>query len=295
LIDINTVKNLRFPFSFFLMPVFIFALSQVERVDWTSTLVAFLVLHLFVFPSSNGYNTYQDKDDTSIGGLKTPPKVSKNLFYVTLFFDFLAIFISIFVSIYLALLVLLFISMSKFYSYRKIRLKKYPIISFLVVFIFQGAFVYLMALVSFQTVNISQMLSFKHLICMIIASFFIGSMYPLTQIYQHDADKKDGVISISYKLGYHGTFVFSAILFTAACTLLFYHFSAMGKLSYFLAFSVWVLPVIVYLIKWSVDVKKNPGYASFERTMKMNLLSSFVMNTYFVFLILNNFFNFLPS
>jgi hypothetical protein len=43
---------------------------------------------------------------------------------------------------------------------------------------------------------------------MSVASLFIGSVYPLTQIYQHEADKKDGVTTISYKLGYVGTFFF---------------------------------------------------------------------------------------
>jgi hypothetical protein len=54
--------------------------------------------------------------------------------------------------------------------------------------------------------------------------FFIGSVYPLTQIYQHEADKRDGVTSISYKLGYNGTFVFSGILFSIATVLLYYLF-----------------------------------------------------------------------
>jgi 1,4-dihydroxy-2-naphthoate octaprenyltransferase len=54
-----------------------------------------------------------------------------------------------------------------------------------------------------------------------VASLFIGSVYPLTQIYQHEADKKDGVTSLSYKLGYSGTFVFSGIWFSIATVLLY--------------------------------------------------------------------------
>ncbi len=58
---------------------------------------------------------------------------------------------------------------------------------------------------------------------MLLSSLFLGSAYPLTQIYQHEADKKDGVISLSYKLGYKGTFFFSSILFTMASIFLFYY------------------------------------------------------------------------
>jgi len=57
---------------------------------------------------------------------------------------------------------------------------------------------------------------------MSVASFFIGSVYPLTQIYQHETDKNDGVISISYKLGYNGTFVFSVYYFSVATVFLYF-------------------------------------------------------------------------
>ena len=83
--DKNTVKHLRISFSFFLLPVFLFALSQAPEINWIKAVVAFCILHLLIFPSSNGYNSYQDRDETSIGGLKNPPKVTRNLFYVTCF------------------------------------------------------------------------------------------------------------------------------------------------------------------------------------------------------------------
>jgi len=47
--------------------------------------------------------------------------------------------------------------------------------------------------------------------CMSTSGYFIGSIYLLTQIYQHEADKNDGVISLSYNPGYIGAFIFSSI------------------------------------------------------------------------------------
>ena len=209
--DKSTIKHLRLPFSFFLMPVFLFALSQANTIYWKPTAIAFVILHLFIFPSSNGYNSYQDRDETSIGGLKYPPQVSKNLFYATLLLDIIGVLCALLVSVYFSLFVLIFIIMSRAYSYRNVRLKKYPIIGFLTVFIFQGAFVYLMASSAIAGFSVGKILTPDNIICMSVASLFMGSIYPLTQIYQHEADKKDGVISISYKLGYTGTFLFSAI------------------------------------------------------------------------------------
>ena len=288
--DASTLKHLRLPFSFFLMPVFLFALSQASTVNWPKTILAFLILHLFIFPSSNGYNSYQDRDETPIGGLKHPPKVSKNLFYATLLLDLAGILSGLFISVYFAAFVSVFILMSRAYSYRNIRLKKYPVIGFLTVFIFQGAFVYLMASSATRPFYPENFFIRNNLICMSVASLFIGSIYPLTQIYQHEADKNDGVISISYKLGYIGTFIFSAILFSVAVLFLIYYFEIKHQQAAFVLFLISMVPVVAKLSVWFNRVRKDTAHANFENTMTMNLLTSSCMNLYFLVLIANNYF-----
>lgn len=286
--DRNTIKHLRFPFSFFLLPVFLFALSQALLINWFNAVGAFIILHFLVFPSSNGYNSYQDRDETSIGGLKNPPEVTKNLYYTTLFFDIMALLAALFISWLFSLLLLVFIIMSRMYSYRGIRLKKYPVTGFLVVFLFQGGYVYLMTLTAVSEQFFPAFLTRGNLICMAVASLFIGSMYPLTQIYQHEADKKDGVKSISYMLGYKGTFIFSAILFVAASALLFYYFGRRDHYVALVLFVALILPAVVFLSKWFGKVRRNSKYANFENTMKANLLSSGSMNLFFLILIIYN-------
>jgi len=272
------------------MPVFLFALSQADTVNWQTTIVAFVIMHLLVFPSSNGYNSFQDRDETSIGGLKHPPKVTRNLYYATLFMDIVGVLCGLFVSVYFSLLVLIFVLVSRAYSYRNVRLKKYAVIGFLTVFIFQGAFVYLMASAAISTFSFAGFFSLNNIICMSVASLFIGSVYPLTQIYQHDADKKDGVISISYKLGYNGTFIFSSILFSIAIVFLFYYFNLKHQQIAMVLFLLIMLPVVIKLGIWFSKVRKDTANANFENTMAMNLMTSACMNLYFLVLILNNYY-----
>jgi 1,4-dihydroxy-2-naphthoate octaprenyltransferase len=287
--DKSTVKHLRLPFSFFLMPVFLFALSQATIINWGTTILSFVILHLFIFPSSNGYNSYQDRDETSIGGLKDPPKVTENLFYATLFLDITGVLCALFVSIYFSIFVFIFVLMSRAYSYRNVRLKKYPIIGFLTVFIFQGAFVYLMASSAIvNSFSFQFLFTFNNILCMCVASLFMGSIYPLTQIYQHEADKKDGVISISYKLGYIGTFIFSSILIALATICLYYYYTMKHQQIALILFAVLMLPVVVNLSLWFNKVRRSTKHANFENTMTMNLLTSTCMNLYFLVLILNN-------
>jgi 1,4-dihydroxy-2-naphthoate octaprenyltransferase len=56
----STLQLLRFPFSYFLMPVYFFALSQVNIIDIPKALLSFIILHLLIYPASNGYNCYMD-------------------------------------------------------------------------------------------------------------------------------------------------------------------------------------------------------------------------------------------
>ena len=203
--------------------------------------------------------------------------------------DILAVIASLLVSVWFSLFSIIFILVSRSYSSRKIRLKKYPIIGFITVFIFQGAFVYLMAASAISDFTLEYFFTPNNIICMSVASLFIGSIYPLTQIYQHQADKNDGVISLSYKLGYRGTFVFSSTVFTIASVLLFYYLGLKHQKAVFIIFLIIMLPVIIKLLLWFNKVRKDTQNANYENTMSMNLFTSICMNLFFILLIINNY------
>jgi 1,4-dihydroxy-2-naphthoate octaprenyltransferase len=109
-------------------------------------------------------------------------------------------------------------------------LKKYPVIGFLTVFIFQGALAFFAV---FHAVQNNLTLDTPIFPCL-VSSMLIGALYPLTQIYQHEEDKRDGVISISYLLGKKGTFVFSMLLFLSATFLLYMRFKQINEVNHFL-------------------------------------------------------------
>nr|MBS0038559.1 prenyltransferase [Saprospiraceae bacterium] len=128
----HSITHLRFTFSIFLLPVFLFALSGIDRIDWVGAAVAFVVLHFLIYPASNGYNSLMDKDKGSIGGVKKPPKAPAMLFPITLAMDALGILLTLFWSPYAAIVLVLYILASRAYSWRRIRLKRLPWIGFLV-------------------------------------------------------------------------------------------------------------------------------------------------------------------
>jgi 1,4-dihydroxy-2-naphthoate polyprenyltransferase len=274
----STLQLLRFHFSIFLMPVYWFALGQVSKKDIFSAIIIFIILHLLVYPASNGYNSYMDRDETSIGGLKDPSQPTKQLFYVTVLMDAIAVLLSFFVSVYFAAGIFAYILMSRAYSYRGIRLKKYPIIGYLTVVVFQGAIIFFLV---YHGCSANKTLNVP-VLCLLASLLLIGGFYPLTQIYQHDADMKDNVKTISYLLGYRGTFIFCAIVYCAAfATLAFYFFNTMQQKEFFI-FSIVMLPVIVYFFVWAIRVWKNISEANFRNTMRMNFLASFCTNVGFI-------------
>jgi len=279
----STIQLLRFHFSFFLLPVYLFALSQSFEINWMNAGLAFLILHLLVYPSSNGYNSYMDKDETPIGGLKKPLQPTKQLFYTTIVMDIAAVVFSALISTEFALGILLYILASRAYSYRRIRLKQYPIPAFLTVFIFQGAVVFL---ITYLAVYAKQNIKIPFLPC-VISSLLIGALYPLTQIYQHKEDKKDGVISISYLLGKKGTFIFSMLLFLTATFLLYVRFKQIHEVNHFYWYLLIMFPVVLFFLFWMVKVWKNEEAANFSNSLWMNVLSTVCTTVFFIILIVD--------
>ena len=212
----STLQLLRFHFSFFLMPVYFFALSQVNHINWCDAALIFIILHLLVYPASNGYNSYMDRDTSPIGGIKNPLQPTRQLFFVTIWMDVIAVALSFFITWFFAIGIFLYILASRAYSYRGIRLKKFPVTGYLTVIIFQGAVTFFLVFhgsSSNHTIHVP-------VISVIASSLLIGGFYPLTQIYQHEEDLKDGVKTISYKLGYTGTFIFTGIVYAFAFCML---------------------------------------------------------------------------
>jgi 1,4-dihydroxy-2-naphthoate octaprenyltransferase len=276
-----TIKLLRIPFSIFLSPLYFFALSQVPEINWVNAGLIFFILHFLIYPASNGYNSYMDRDTDSIGGLEKPPPPSRELYRVTILLDITAILLCLLISPLFAAFAMIYIGASKAYSYRGIRLKKYPVIGYLTVIIFQGALTF--ALVYYGShARHSFDIPWQG---MMVCALLIGGFYPLTQIYQHQQDLADGVETISYKLGYRGTFVFCALVYALAFIFMAQLFIVHRQVKQFLVVSILFLPVIVYFIRWYLEVRKDETAANFQNTMKMTWLAAACTNLAFIILL----------
>lgn len=282
----NVFLHLRLPFSFFLLPIFLFALSQSPQFNSNKAWWVFFILHFLLFPASNAYNSYYDKDEGSIGLLENPPPVSKELLYTAWGFDFAAVLLGfLFLSNWFVVYLVAYILISRAYSHPAIRLKKYPIVSWLLVTLFQGAITYLAVYQSTNdTVSISSIFNFQFLIpkSQLLPAFICTSnllaIYPITQVYQHAEDARRGDLTMSRILGIRGTFINAAVWLglSGLGFLLFFenklHFAVLAAL---------LSPLIAFFCVWMWRVWQNERAADFRSTMVLNLLASVCLNLFF--------------
>lgn len=285
----SAIRHLRLHFSLLLMPVFLFALSQAEMASVGQAGLVFVMLHLLVYPASNAFNSYHDRDTGSIGGMEHPPPVNNLVLLLANFFDLLALLLSVILLPHLfTIMVFGYIAFSRLYSHRAVRLKQYAIPAFSVVFIFQGGYTFLMV-----WFGLDQPWHPSLVWAILAASMQIGAAYPLTQVYQHQADREDGVISLSARLGYRGTFVFSGLMFFMALIAYAMFFSVHSPFSSFYLLLIFQIPVLLYFTWWIKGVWQTPSFANYRNTMNMSVLSATTMNLCFLTLYLIKYFGIL--
>lgn len=278
----STFLHLRIPFSYFLMPIYLFALlaSPQKPVDYI--ILSFLAIHLFLYPASNGYNSYFDKDEGSIGGLRKPPRVSGQLYWVSMIFDLIALLMGLLINLPFMLMLFVYGLISKAYSHPLIRLKKMPFIGWLAAGLFQGYFTFMMVLVALNGFSWSMLWQWQYVLPALLSSMFLWGSYPMTQVYQHDEDRKRGDITLSIRLGVLGTFHFTAVLFTVATAGFLYYFTRFYSWQTALFYAIVLLPVLVYFGVWYFQVRSNRSNADFTRTMWLNFISSSTLNLFFL-------------
>ncbi|GAB3710958.1 hypothetical protein GCM10027592_48090 [Spirosoma flavus] len=271
--------HLRVPFSFFLMPVFWFALSQSPQPDQARTWVVLGIIHLLLYPASHAYNSYYDKDEESIGLLASPPPVDRTLWWVAWSLDILALLLGTWVGWPFVVYLLVYGLFSKAYSYDGIRLKKYPVVSWLVVGTCQGALTYLATYQAINQVAIATLIQADLLLAAGLCTLNILAIYPITQVYQHAEDGRRGDLTLSRWLGIRATFGCTALIFTLATAGFYFFFRGQTPFYYL---QLCLLPATLFFVIWYSRVHWNPRLANYQSAMRMTLLAGVGLNLFFI-------------
>lgn len=277
-----TWLHLRLPFSFYLMPVYLFAFSVAEQVHIIPAILVFVSIHFFLYPASNAFNSYFDKDEESIGGLEHPPPVCRELYQTANVLDLTALLLGLLVSWQFALMLLIYSLVSRAYSHPSIRLKRYPIISWLVAGFFQGFFTFAMVYIGISQLPPASFFKTEILLPAFLSSMLLWGSYPMTQIYQHREDARRGDRTLSLLLGVKGTFYFTAAVFMLADAGFLAYYTYYFSLREALLFQLFLLPMLGYFIYWLLRVQKNVSLANFKHTMLLSTISAVCLNLFFL-------------
>ncbi len=219
-----------------------------------------------------------DRDTGPVGGIANPLPPEPQLLKICNAMDFVSVILGFAVSVYFAFGLIIYIFFSRAYSSRQIRIKKYPFAGYFTVMLCQGALVFFLV---YHGSHPAQTLSVPGG-GILAAALLIGGFYPLTQIYQHEADSLDGVRTISSVLGIRGTFVLTAVVYTLAMSVLGGFLLLSLEIKEFALYATFMLPVVVYFAWWAVQCWKNPAKADFSHTMRMSVVAAACSNLGFI-------------
>jgi 1,4-dihydroxy-2-naphthoate octaprenyltransferase len=283
----STLLHLRIPFSFLLMPVYVFALAVSPNLNESRLLWSFIIIHLFLYPASNAYNSYFDKDEKSIGLLKNPPPVKKELYWTALLFDSIAIALG-FIKVNFLFAVLLFVYgvASKAYSHPSIRLKKYPVTGWIIAGFFQGFFTFMMCYIGINEFQLENLWRAPIVVAATLTSLMLWASYPMTQVYQHEEDEKHGDKTMSRLLGIRGTFLFAQFFFGLSAIAFIFYFKTYSEMRFAYAFIICLAPVILFFMYWFYRVWKDESLADYSNTMRLNFISALCLNGFFTWFFL---------
>lgn len=266
------VEHLRLPFSLLLLPIFLLAIAFLKEPLTFETIVLAIVLHLLVYPASNGFNSYFDKDEGPIGGIEKPKPVDIRLYWVANGLDALALlFCYTLTNMAVGNMVLVYILISRAYSHPWIRLKASPFYSTLSVCFFQGTWVFLLVMLT-QTGNFP--LTYADLVVAIVPFLMLLGNYPLTQVFQHEEDAKRGDKTLSLVLGVKGTYLWSGLFLGAGAGLFVAILLNEERYWALCCFILSTLPITVNFLKDALTIFLKRGMPNYHTAMKMSWISA---------------------
>ena len=280
----STFLHWRLPFAFFLLPIYLFALVVNPVSDLFKLFLSFFIIHFLLYPASHAFNTWYDKDQESIGLIKSPPPVHRSLIVSAWILDLLALTGAFFVGWFFGLCLSVYTLASKIYSWPAIRFKRRPVAGWLGVGLVQGTLTF--AAVVQGLGNPLPWNSPSLWLGALVAAFFLWGVYPMTQIYQHAEDSRRGDRTISLLVGVRGTFVLSGLFLGAAVGLFFTWFFLYHAQGSAWLFVLCELPAFVFFSVWAVSAWKNPAAADFSRAMILNIAASGATNLFLLWEIL---------
>lgn len=152
-------------------------------------LIQFLSVHILLFGGVTAYNSYFDKDEGPIGGLYNPPKMDFWMLVASWVLQVVGLGIAFYSGLIFTFVYVISVFIFWMYSSPHVRLKGRPIASLVAM---GFGTVFCACLLGYFSSTLETRFSLQVLVAALGTTFLVISMYPLSQVYQVEEDRKRG-------------------------------------------------------------------------------------------------------
>ncbi|MEX0721475.1 MAG: UbiA family prenyltransferase [Balneolaceae bacterium] len=214
---LNFLIHLRLHYQFFILSGgYLLAALFVKDINWNQFWWQFLNVHVLLFGGATAYNSWWDKDEGPIGGLKSPPKMNRWMWPASLILQFIGLAWAFAAGWNFAIIYAISMLLFWLYSSPLTRWKGKPILSLIAIGISTGTnsfFLGFLAAGGYPITLVEDMTALG-VACIVL------SLYPASQVYQREEDQKRGDRTFAIRFGLKGVKWLFTILFIAGSVLI---------------------------------------------------------------------------
>lgn len=245
-------------------------------------LLQYFSVHVLLFGGVTAYNSYWDKDKGPIGGLKNPQAMKHWMLIVSWLMQIIGLCLSIISGIWMFISYILSITLFWVYSGPNTRWKEKPMLALLTMSLGTAFLAVLMGYFAGGGENIS----LNIIVASIGCSLFVLAMYPFSQAYQLEDDKKKSHNTFCVKYGKKGVFITYVTAFPLAILILS---TLLWKISYiygiiFLIGSI-IAGIMIFFIINSLQMKR----ADYNSVMLSKYVAGAIFSIYIIVLMIMKF------
>ena len=272
---VHFIAHLRWPYQTLLLSgTYGISILFVQEPDFSLFTEYFLLWHLGLYGGATAFNSYWDKDEGPIGGLKNPPPMRPWMRWASFFLMMVpAPFLMYDIvsnTLPLASMGIYILSFFLFWAYSSpiIRWKGHPFLSVLVIFLSTGTNGFFMGYFSSSGMSLS-LLSF---VAACGVACILLSLYPISQLFQLEEDQQRGDQTLALQIGIKGVRTYYLVTYSFGTILL------SGSLSLInpgMAVFFFIASIMGFTLTYSVLHKLRGTEKEYKQVMSIKYLSSF--------------------
>lgn len=280
----NFFIHLRLHYQFLILSGgYLLAGVFVAEPDWNQYWFQFLNVHVLLFGGATAYNSWWDKDDGPIGGLKSPPKMNRWMWPVSMGMQYAGLLWAISIGWYYAIIYAISMLFFWLYSSPVFRWKGKPILSLVAIGVSTGTNSFLLGFIAASAPSIGMF----HVIIAVGVALVLLSLYPVSQVFQTGEDAERGDQTFAVKFGLKGVKRLFTILFPVGVILIssgfFHQMFILGLL--FVGVNIIAYAGLTWFI-WNLEGKSD----EYGPVMKIKFMASFSFVIFILALISVRFF-----